>query len=127
IAADASDPGMPMDRAWGLAAAAAAAIAAIVFFVTIGPRPDIAAAAETARFLFKPVVTGVLAATAFLALSALSRPASNGRPAMLRLAAAPAILAAAVMLELFAVPPDEWSTKLVGSNAMVCLTYIPLI
>lgn len=127
IAADASNPGMPMDRAWGLAVAAAAAIAALVFFVTIGPRPDIAAAAETVRFLFKPVVTIVLAATAFLALSALSRPVPKGGSAIPALAAAPLLLLAGAALELAAVPSGEWSAKLVGSNALVCLAYIPLI
>lgn len=127
LAADASDSAMPMARAWGLAVAAAVAIAATVFFVTIGPRPDIAAATETVRFLFKPVVTIVLGVTAFLALSALSRPAPDGGPPIVTLAAAPLMLIAAAALELFAVPYDQWGAKLVGSNATACLTYIPLI
>lgn len=127
LAADASDPAMPIDRAWGLAAAAATVIAALFFFITIGPRPDIAAAAETVRFLFKPVVTGVLAITAFLALLALSRPVPADEQVLFRLAAPPLLLLAAAALELFTVSSDEWGAKLVGSNVMVCLTYIPLI
>lgn len=127
LAADASGPAMPMGRAWGLAAATAVAIAAVLFFATIGPRPDIAAAAETMRFLFKPSVAIVLAVTAFLALSALSRPVPDGGQALFGLAAAPLMLVAASVLELLAVPSGEWGAKLVGSNAVICLTFIPLI
>ena len=127
IAADAPAPAMPMGRAWSIAVGAAIVIAAAVFLATIGPRPDIAAAADTVRFLFKPVVATVLAVTAFMALSALSRPAADGNRAMFGLVAPPLLLAAAVALELAAVPSGQWSGRLVGTNALVCLTCIPLI
>ena len=56
---------------------------AAIFFAFIGPRPDVAAAAGTVRFLFKFVVAGLLAATALAALVTLSRPeraAAAGSP-----------------------------------------------
>jgi hypothetical protein len=34
---------------------------------------------------------------------------------------------AAVMTELLLVPPAVWGTRLVGSNALICLTAIPLL
>lgn len=127
LAADASVSAMPMGRAWLLALAAAATIAGAVFFATIGLRPDIVDAAETVRFVFKPVVTIVLALTAFMALLVLSRPASDGGVAISRLAVVPLLLLGAVALELVVIPAGQWSARLIGTNAVVCLTYIPLI
>lgn len=127
LAADAAAPALPMARAWALALGTAVATAALVFFVTLGPRPDIAAAAGTVRFLFKPVAMGVLAITAFAVLSALSRPAAASLRAMSVLALAPSLLLVAVMLELLVVPSGRWGVRLIGSNAVLCLTYIPLI
>jgi hypothetical protein len=37
------------------------------------------------------------------------------------------LLGAAVVVELTLVPADLWGTKLIGSNAMHCLTIIPLL
>ena len=127
LAADAPAPAMPMARAWRFAAAAGIAISAVVFFATLGPRPDIVAAAETVRFLFKPVVAILLALAAFIALSALSRPAPSDGAALARLAAVPLLLVVAVTLELVVVPSSEWRVRLIGTNAVACLTFIPLI
>jgi hypothetical protein len=51
IATDTSAPAMSMGRAWRVSVTAAVAVAAVVFFAMIGPRPDIASAVETVRFL----------------------------------------------------------------------------
>ena len=125
LQADRRPATIPLATAWWGAVAVAAVIAAAVFLATIGPRPDIATAAHTMRFLFKFVATATLAASAFAVLRVLSRP-DAGR-ALPWLAAAPALLAIAIGLELAAVPAGDWGRRLVGSNSMVCLTYIPLI
>jgi hypothetical protein len=125
LAADTALPARPLARTWLITGAAAALLAAVVFFATIGPRPDIADAAQTVRFLLKPMLTLILAATAFAALSTLSRP--GARPNSVLLAAAPALLALAVIAELAVLPAEAWRVNLVGTNALVCLTYIPLI
>ncbi|KXF74731.1 hypothetical protein ATN84_22830 [Paramesorhizobium deserti] len=127
LAADTQPRKPSLSTTWRSAVAIAIAAAAIVFFVTLGPRLDIAAAAETIRFLFKFVVTVVLAASAFIAAQALSRPGSAWRRALPYLAAAPVLLVLAIILELFALPPATWSARLIGTNSMVCLTFIPLI
>ncbi|MCC6204283.1 MAG: DUF1109 family protein [Hyphomicrobiales bacterium] len=127
IATDTSAPAMSMGRAWRVSVTAAVAVAAVVFFAMIGPRPDIASAVETVRFLLKPAVAIFLAASAFVALAALARPVAAGSAAIVVLAAAPLLLLAAVVIEMAVVPPGQWSARLVGSNAIVCLTYIPLI
>lgn len=127
LAADTRPPAPSLPLVWWSAAGLAIVLAAAVFFATLGPRPDIAAAAETPRFLFKFLVTITLAASAFGLARALSRPGETGRRAMLALAAAPALVAMAVVFELFVLPPDTWWAKLIGTNSMVCLTFIPLI
>ena len=62
-----------MPAVLGAAYALAALVAALVFLGLLGPRPDIAAAAETPRFLFKFVVTLALATTDAVTAADLER------------------------------------------------------
>ena len=125
--ADASSKAMPLRSAWWVAAGVAVVIAAVVFWLTIGPRHDIATAMHSMRFLAKFVFTITLAISAFVFIRRLSTPgASTGRAAAWMIAA-PLLVAVAVILELFAVPQAEWGTRLVGSNMMICMALIPLI
>jgi hypothetical protein len=114
-------------RGWTVAVLLAILAAAAVFALFIGPRPDVDEAGETMRFLFKFVVTGLLAVTAVPLLIALARPEPVGRGRLILLAAAPLALLAAVVFELSVVPSAEWETRLVGTNSMYCLSLIPLI
>jgi hypothetical protein len=127
LAADARPRGASISSVWWGAVGLAITLAAAVFLATLDPRPDIVAAAETPRFLLKFVVAIMLAASAFGLDRALSRPAGTWRKAMPYLAAAPVLLAMAVIVELLLLPPDTWSAKLVGTNSVVCLTFIPLL
>ncbi|GAA2835859.1 hypothetical protein EDC40_1068 [Aminobacter aminovorans] len=105
----------------------ASVIAAIVFSIVAGPRADFAAAAETWRFLLKFVVTlALVGTTAALALS-LARPGARLGMRLGLLAVAPTILLGAILVELTTIPSAEWATRLVGTNARICLTLIPLI
>jgi hypothetical protein len=112
-----------------LAAAVAAGVglAAILFFIGIGFRPDIAQAVESGRFLFKFVVTIALAVTATRAALSLGRPESGLASGSWVLVTAPALLACAVVFELTAVPESQWVPRLIGHNARFCLTLIPLL
>jgi hypothetical protein len=130
IKALSADAGRPQPAMGGVLLAAlvlAIVAAAIVFAVTIGPRADIAVAAETVRFLLKFVVTAMLAATAFSALSALSRPQGVSRRTLIGLTAAPVLLLAAIAGELATVPSSEWLARLIGTNSLACTTLIPLM
>jgi hypothetical protein len=127
LAADARQRAAPMSFVWWGAAGLAISVAAAVFFATLGPRPDIAIAVETPRFLFKFVVTITLAVSAFGLARALSRPGETWRKAMPYLAAAPTLMAIAVIVELSLLPPDAWSAKLIGTNSMICLAFVMLI
>ncbi|MEN3149895.1 NrsF family protein [Neorhizobium sp. IRAMC:178] len=127
LKADAAKSTMPLGYVWWVAMLAASIVAAVAFFVLIGPRPDFAVAAQTLRFLFKFVVTLILAVVAFALLRVLSRPGSNVRSAALWLLLPPVLIGAAVAAELFAVPSGQLVTVWWGKNVYVCLTFIPLI
>jgi hypothetical protein len=127
LAADTRRQAISLSQVWSVALVLAAMVAAAVFFSTIGPRPDIAAAAETPRFLFKFVVTVALAATAFVLAQALSRPGESWRAYLPYLALPGLLIASAVVFELLVMPLETWQARLVGTNSKACLTYIPLI
>ncbi|MGF6178139.1 NrsF family protein [Ensifer sp. 4252] len=127
LAADTRRSDISMAGAWSGAGLAAVVAAAIVFFILLGPRTDIADATQTVRFLFKFVVTIALSASAYGLLRVLSRPEADMRWSLPRLAVAPALLVAGIAAELVVSSPGTWSAKLIGTNSLVCLTYIPLI
>ena len=129
IAALAVDTGRPLLRqsqVWLIAGVASSLVAGLVFFATIGPRPDIAAASATLRFLFKFVVTLTLAGSALLVLDRLARPGALRPRSFAWLLLAPALLLPAIGLELLVQPEAQWQMLATGKNSLVCLTYVPL-
>jgi hypothetical protein len=124
----ANDPRPPWRFRSVLATAIAAGIviAGILFFAAIGFRPDISEAVHSGRFLFKFVVTIVLAVTATTAALSLGRPGSLAHKGLM-LAIAPALLVVAAAVELMVLPERQWMPSLIGSNARLCLTLIPLL
>jgi hypothetical protein len=102
-------------------------IAATVFFVEIGFRPDIFEALNSNRFLFKFVVTVSLAVTAIWVTLGVGRPGGSLAHRGLALAIAPALLTCAAVVELLVLPEGQWMPRLVGHNARFCLTLIPLL
>jgi hypothetical protein len=127
LASDARRSAASLASVWWGAVVLAIILAAAAFLATLGPRADIAAAAQTARFLFKLVVTVALAASAFGLARALSRPGETWRKAMPFLALAPALIIMAVVVELVVLPPETWSARMIGTNNLICLTYVMLI
>jgi hypothetical protein len=95
-------------------------VAGILFVLFLTPRPDIAQAADTYRFLFKLAFTLVLAASAFpLVLRALRPEVSAGRW-LWRVALAPGMLLAAVLAELLVMPPSTWLPGMIGIKPIFC-------
>jgi len=111
----------------GVAVAGSVLVAAILFFAGIGFRPDIAQALQSARFLFKFVVTITLAVTATYTIAALARPGTPSAHRMLALVAVPTLLVGGAAVELLALPEQQWASSMVGHNASHCLTLIPLL
>jgi hypothetical protein len=127
LAADTRAPTRSLSFIWWGASGIAVALAAMVFLAMLAPRPDIAEAAETPRFLFKLVITTTLTVTAFILARAMLRPEGTGREIAPYLAVAPLLTVAGVVAELFVLPKDIWSASLIGTNSMACLFFIPLI
>lgn len=102
-------------------------LAGVAFAATIGVRPDFSSAAGDIRFLFKFVVTVAVALSALMLVRRALNPASSGTLPLAVLLAGPAILAAGVVVELWALPATGWSMAATGKNGLLCLTVIPAL
>jgi hypothetical protein len=125
LAADAARPVIGIRPLLGAALAAGAASSVALFRSLLGARDDLAASLHDFDFVVKITVTTSLMLTAAVALDAAARPARRAAP--LSLGFAPLLLAAAVILELATVPASDWLPLLVGQNAGLCLTAIPVL
>lgn len=118
----------------GATMAAAAAIAALAsglsFWLFLGPRPDVAAAIATPRFVMKFVECAALGIAAGLTLQATLRPVADrhlARIGRIGLVTAVALVVIGVIVEGILVPPTDWRSRLVGTNWFHCLTLVPLL
>jgi hypothetical protein len=127
MAADAKTTEMPIGRTLWLALAGGLLVAALIFFLDVGPRPDLAAALETPRFLFKYVVTLSLLVSAAGLVWHLARPGAVPTSWLVALGAVPALLAIASVVELLVVPASAWAMQTIGKNSMVCMLVIPAL
>ncbi|MBI2735582.1 MAG: DUF1109 family protein [Rhodospirillales bacterium] len=109
------------------AALLAGCLASFAFFLaTLGVRADIGPALGTWRFELKVGLVLLALGLAFSLCIALSRPVPPAHPGR-RLLPLAALAAIAVAIELLAQPSVSWASRLVGSNALVCLIAIPTL
>jgi hypothetical protein len=130
IAALAADPqprGMPLSQRYALALTLGLFVSACAFLATVGPRHDIARAIGTLRFDWKFVDTVALAVPTALLAWRLLRPGAKIDALAIGLLVPVAALGGSVIMELMMIPPDLWMTRLVGTNAVHCLTLIPIL
>ena len=130
IAALAADPvPEPIRLGRRIAAALAIGFAAslAIFALLLGPRPDIAAGVNSARFWLKLINSFAFALPSLLLTLRLARPDAKPRALALWLIAPFILLAAGVVVELMVVPQSEWLSRLVGENAMHCTVTIPTL
>ncbi|MGE3720096.1 MAG: NrsF family protein [Bauldia sp.] len=106
---------------------ASAALSSVAVTLTIGMRPDIAAVAGTAPFVFKFVVTITLAVTALALVRAALTPGFSVQPSPLILLIGPALLVAAAILELQTLDRGLWLMAATGKNRLLCLVAIPAL
>lgn len=126
LAADAGPPEAPMPRRLGPGIAAGALAAAVVFAGLLGMRADIAAALATWRFDLKLALVAAALVAALVDCVRLMRPTETKGLHWSSVAAGLLVLAA-VTVELLATPADGWWVRLLGTNALLCLTTIPLL
>jgi len=130
IAALAADPiprGLRMGGRVALALALGVLVSLWLYVLFVGPRPDLASAAQTVRFNLKFVDALTLAAPSLLLLVRLARPEARPGALALWLLAPLILLAVAVAVELVVVPSSEWLPRLIGENMRYCTTMIPMM
>ncbi|HEY2069602.1 MAG TPA: DUF1109 domain-containing protein [Rhizomicrobium sp.] len=120
------DVGMKPEWIFLLAVLAGTGLAALLFIVTLGPRPDFMSAMHTWRFVGKFVVTLALAASTALLVAQAAHPGAARGPADILLILAPALLLVAIVVELLAMPHASWMPRMMGHNALPCMASIPL-
>jgi hypothetical protein len=100
--------------------------AGCLFGVLIKPRADLIAAIGTPRVAFKFLVTLTLAAAAGALALRQARPELKPQ---IRSALVPtlALLATGIAAELVVTAPTSWGRQLLGSNALACLSLVPLL
>jgi hypothetical protein len=98
-----------------------------IYALLMGPRPDIAEAARTARFCLKSVDSLAFALPSLLLTLKLARPDAKPKALALWLLAPFILLGAGVVVELLVVPRDDWLPRLIGHNSMFCMRMIPLL
>jgi hypothetical protein len=113
---------------WTLAAAllAGGLVSLVLFFATLGVRADIGPALATWRFELKVGLVLLALGLAFSLCIALSRPVTPTHPGR-RLLPLATLAVLAIAIELFILPSASWESRLVGSNALVCLIEIPTL
>ncbi len=127
LAADSEVRAMPPGRALALALIPGVAIALGLHFAILGLRPHLFALLGEHRLLFKLCLAVLLVSLSGPLVLRLVRPGADIRRIALMLAIVPALLAAASLAELLAVPAAEWGQRLVGTNAIFCLKSIPFL
>lgn len=126
LSADAALKGPSLARRLVFALALGACASLALFLALVGLRPDAAQAMRTVRFDLKFLDTLALLAPAFLLCLRLARPQTTPGALLGWLLAPVALLAGAVGVELATAPQDQWMAKLIGTNALHCLTLVPL-
>jgi hypothetical protein len=126
LVADGVAGAKPFGRLLLLALAAGIALSLVVFFLTLGIRPDIRPALETWRFDLKIVIALLGLVLAFAVCRDCARPDMPRHP-LRRLAPLLVLIVAAVAVELALVPEAAWRQRLVGSNSMICLPMVPIL
>jgi hypothetical protein len=126
LVADGTAGVKPIARSLGLALAAGIVLSLVLFFLTLGIRPDIRPALETWRFDLK-IVTALLGLVlAFAVCRDCARPDMPRHP-LRRLLLLLVLVVAAVAAELALVPEASWRQRLVGSNSLICLPMVPIL
>ncbi len=126
IAADAATPPKRLAPAVWIALAVSAVAAWIAAWGMLPPRPEVDPSFAAVRFPMKFVVTCAFGAAAAALAMRLARPGAALAPARVALFGAIAVLAAAMLVEMYVTPSGLWRERVMGINWLVCLVHVPL-
>jgi len=126
LVADDAPRGRPLRSALAAALFAGGLTSFVLFLAALGVRADIDRALGTWRFELKVGLVLLALALAFSLCIAVSRPVMPSHPGR-RLLPLAALAILAIAIELLVLPSASWASRLVGSNALVCLIAIPTL
>ena len=127
LAADREPAGPAPGLALAFAAACGFVVSALLFVLWIGMRPDLRSAMMSLPFMLKPVEMGLLVLASAVVVVRLAKPGASLGRAVLVAAAVPAIMVAALAVELMMVPRSEWLVRLAGAHWYICVTNMVLL
>jgi hypothetical protein len=127
LAADPVPEPIQLGRRVALALVVGLVASVALYWLLLGPRPDIVAATGSMRFWLKFVDSFAFALPTLLLTLRLAHPDAKPRTLALWLAAPFILLAVGVLVELAVVPQSEWMSRLMGATAMHCTFTIPML
>jgi hypothetical protein len=117
----------PLRRSFAVDVALGFLASALFFFAFLGLRKTFFASLDEPRFLFKFVFTLTMAASGLVLALRLARPGADVGAARHAIWLAPALVVAACGIEMATVPTDQWFSRMIGHNAVHCLTLVPVM
>jgi hypothetical protein len=127
LAADNAHRARPVGFVLALALLAAAPVSVLLFFASLGVRPDVMSAMHNPFFDLKFAVTLALAISAIAVSLHLSRPEASLRGWAWLLVIPAGLLVAGIGSEMMMPQRLPMMTRLVGSNSRACMMAIPLL
>jgi hypothetical protein len=127
LAADREPAGPAPGPALALAAVVGLVLSALLFMWLVPLRPNLGEAMRTFPFVLKPIEMGLLVVISAVAVVRLAQPGAPYRRALTFVAAVPAIMIAAVAVELIQVPRAEWMVRLAGVHWYMCVLNMVLL
>lgn len=100
---------------------------ALFFLAFLGPRENFVASLASPRFLFKFLFAFSTAGAGLALAFRLARPERSAGALAWALAIPLALLALACIAELASIPREKIWERMIGHNAMHCLTLVPLM
>ncbi len=127
LTADIETKPTPMRRMFTLDVLVGFIASAVPFFIFLGLRDTFFASLDQPRFLFKFVFTSTMAASGLVLAWRMARPGAHLGAARHAVWLAPAFLVIACLIEMATVPDNLWMARMIGHNAVHCLTLVPLM
>lgn len=125
LAADHGWRAWPVGRVLAVALLIALPFTAAMFVAYLGVRADVVSATANPFFVLKFIVTLALVFAAVTFAAQLVRPGAQAKAWVL--AVPLALLAGGIGADLMLPQTSSWAQRLIGTNALVCLTAIPAL
>jgi hypothetical protein len=127
LAADREPAGPAPGTALAIAAAVGLVLSVLLFMWLVPLRPHLGEAMRTFPFVLKPVEMGILVVVSAIVVLRLAQPGAPVGRTLAVAAAVPAIMVAAVAVELMQAPRAEWMVRLAGTHWYMCVLNMVLL